>query len=292
MTHHRREITGRNGASRRAARWLGVGAVGVILAATLSVGAAGAAVPPAAATDTDVEGNVTVDVIDDSPQPTPSPTRTNGPPFTPPGPPPSRPPVTPAGKGNTPPPVQAPVTAQVTQATIPDPAAADEALGDEAITTGGPLGMSGLSASATPSFEPGNGTLTLSFVVRNTSTSTFDSTARFWVNNISGGRLADIQDVHVDNLEPDETRRVVVRIDGLGQHVVLRTYVTLTPPQTVDGMSLSVLTRDTTAVVLPLFAISLVSGVGALSGLAWWMFSSRGLGLRFRQRGTPEYAGL
>lgn len=275
MTNCQSATTGWNSALRRTARWLCFGAAGVILAATLSVGAAEAAVHPAAAADTDADGNVTVDVTDGV-EPSPSPTRTPGPPFTPPGPPPFSPPRTPA----------------VTQATIPDPAAADDALGDDAIATGGILGMSGLSASATPSFALGNGTLTLSFVVRNTSTSTFDSTARFWVNNVGGGRLADIEDVDVDNLEPDETRRVMVRVDGLGQHVVLRTYVTLTPPQTVDGVPLSALTRNTTVAIPPLFGITLVSGVGALSGLAWWTFSSRGLGLRFRRFGTPEYGGL
>ncbi len=279
MTHHRREITGWNGAAHRAARWLGVGSVGAILAATLSIGAAGAVVRPAAAADTDSDGNVTVDVTDGV-EPSPSPTRTPGPPFTPPGPPPFTPPRGPQ------------VTPAVMQATILDPAAADDALGGDAITTGGILGMSGLSASATPSFALGNGTLTLSFVVRNTSTSTFDSTARFWVNNVGGGRLADIENVDVDNLEPDETRRVVVRVDGLGQHVVLRAYVTLTAPQTVDGVPLSALTRNTTVAIPPLFGISLVSGVGALSGLAWWTFSSRGLGLQFRRFGTPEYGGL
>lgn len=283
MTNLHSATTGWNDAMRRPARRLCVGAAGVILAATLSVGAAGAAVHPAAAADTDADGNVTVDVTDGV-EPSPSPTRTPGPPFTPPGPPPFTPSVTP--------PRGSQLTPAVTQATILDPAAADDTLGDDAITTGGILGMSGLSASATPSFEPGNGTLTLSFVVRNTSTSTFDSTARFWVNNLAGGRLADIEDVDVDNLEPDETRRVVVRIEGLGQHVVLRNYVTLTPPQTVDGMPLSIMNRNTTVAVPPLFSVSLVGGASALSGLAWWMFSSRGLGLRFRRFGTPEYGGL
>jgi len=36
----------------------------------------------------------------------------------------------------------------------------------------------------------------------------------------------------------------------------------------------------------PLFSITLVSVVGAIGGLVWWLFSQRGFGLRFRRLGV------
>lgn len=266
----------RRSGSATAARWLAVGATCAVLTATLVWGAGAHAAAP------EPEEDVTVTVeVTDGVEPSPSPTRNPGPPTTVPGPP-----FTPPGPPSFPGAPQAPVTAQVIQATIPDPAAADAALGDDAVSAGGTLTMSGLTAEAAPSFDIGNGSLTLDFVVRNTSTESVSASARFWVDNVFGMRLADVADVRVDSLEPDETRRVLVRIDGLGQHILLRTYVTLTPPQTVDGVELAAMTRDTTILVPPLFSLSLASGIGALSGLAWWALRRRGFGLPFRRLGA------
>jgi len=36
----------------------------------------------------------------------------------------------------------------------------------------------------------------------------------------------------------------------------------------------------------PLLSITLVSVVGAIGGLSWWLFSQRGFGLRFRRLGV------
>lgn len=291
MRRRRLVLAGGIGATPRTKRrpapgvWSAAAALCLAVALSAVAGPAAATATPAAATATPAaedssDGNLTVEVTDGSPQPSPSPTRTNGPPSTPPGPPATVPPRSP---GRTTPPT---VTPQVTQATIPDPAGADEALGDAPATTGGALAMSGMTASVSPSLDVGNGALTLDVVVRNTSKSTFDSTAHFWVRNVAGGLIADMDAVDVDGLAPDETRRVAVTIEGLGQHVVLRTYMTLTPPETVDGMPLSQLSRNRVVAVPPLFSMSLASGVAALSGLAWWVISPRGLGLRWRRWGA------
>jgi hypothetical protein len=270
VTGSRHPLIDQGVAEMRRARWLRAGALGLALAALLSTGVIGLPVQHAAAETID-EGNITVDVTDGV-EPTPRPA------FTPPGPPPGRPPVNPPRPGP-------PVAADVTQATIPDPVGADEALGEDPAVAGGILAMSGLTATASPSIAIGNGYVTLDFVVRNTSATAFDSTARFWIDNAVGGRIVDVDDVAVAALEPDETRRVQVRIDGLGQHFVLHAHVTLTPPDTVEGVELDAITRDTTIAVPPLFVLSLVSGIGAASGLLWWLFSRRGLGLAVRLPG-------
>lgn len=252
---------------RDARSWLGARVVALAAAVLLLILSTAVGPSPALADASD-EGNLVVDVTDGV-EPRPTPTRR---PVTPPGPP--------RGLGNVPHPAP-----QDTQATIPDPVAADDALGDAA-TFSGPIAMSGLTATATPSLGIGNGTLTLSFVVRNTSEEPVDSTARFWVNDVLGNGVADIDAVQVDALESGETRRVLVTIDGLGQHTVLRSYVTFVPPETIDGQPVSPITRNTVAFVAPLFSMSLVSGIGAVSGLAWWAVSSRGLGLRLRRPGV------
>lgn len=266
MTGSRHPLIEQGVAEMRRARWLRAGALGLALAALLSTGVIGLPVQHAAAETID-EGNITVDVTDGV-EPTPRPT------FTPPGPPPVNPPRP-----------GPPVAADVTQATIPDPVGADEALGEDPAVAGGILAMSGLTATASPSIAIGNGYVTLDFVVRNTSATAFDSTARFWIDNAVGGRIVDVDDVTVAALEPGETRRVQVRVDGLGQHFVLHAHVTLTPPDTVEGVELDAITRDTTIAVPPLFVLSLVSGIGAASGLLWWLFSRRGLGLAVRLPG-------
>lgn len=273
MTHPRSGTAGRS-AARHAFRRLGACTALLLVVVTLAIGAhADRAI--ADTTDPDSEGNLTVDITDGS---EPSPTPTTRPPSAPPLPPsPPRRPRPPSQNG--------PVTADVTQATIPDPTAADDALGDDPAVVGGVLAMGGLAASASPSLGIGNGALTLNFVMRNMSSTTFDSSARFWVDNAFGGRIADI-DVNVDDLEPDETRRVQVRFDELGQHVVLHAHVTLTPPTTVEGAALEPISRNTTVAVPPWFSISLISGLGVLSGLGWWLFNPRGLGLRLARFGA------
>ncbi|MFE7846308.1 hypothetical protein ACFUTX_14060 [Microbacterium sp. NPDC057407] len=263
------------GATRDAGAWArllvevgAVAAASVLLVAGLVLGGS-----PAHA-DTSDDGNLVVDVTDGvkpTTKPTPQPPRPPGPPFTPPG--------QGGGSGGG---VVAPV--DDTQATIPDPVAADDALGDDAAASG-PITMSGLIATATPSFGVDNGTLRLEFVVRNNYATSIDATARFWVADVTGTTVAETEAVPVDDLEAGETRRVLVTIDGLGQRTVLRAYVRFFPPATMDGDEVAPITRNTLVVIPPLFSISLVSALGLLGGAAWWVLSLRGL--RLRLRGLP-----
>lgn len=273
MTRTDLHATSRSSRVHRAARWVAAGAAGTLVAATLVLAGSGSAAI-AGARD---EGNLSVDVTDGF-EPSPSPTRTTGPAVSTPSAPPM-PSSPPPGPGSS---QSSPVTAQVTQPTITDPASADAALGDEAGSDDGVLAMSGLSAESAPSFGIDNGTLTLSFVVRNNTPDPVNASAKFWVDNAFGLRLADVADVKVENLEPDETRRVLVRIDGLGQHVLLRNYVELTS-QVEEGADPVTMTRDVTLAVPPLFSVSLAGAIGALSGLGWWALRARrfgfGLGL-------------
>lgn len=236
-----------------------------VIAALILIGMAAAA-PAALADTTNDDGNLVVDVTDGVPS-RPTPTRGPQPPVLSPGPPRGGPHI----------------TGDDTQATIPDPVAADDAL-DDAVTSG-PFAMSGLSADASPSFAVGNGSVTLSFVIRNTSDRPIDSTARFWIDDIFGNLLVEIDDVEVEDLEPGETRRVLVKVDGLGQQVVLRTYVTFIPPAMIDDEPVSPISRNAVVMVPPLFSLSFASGVAAVGAVAWWAVNPRGPGLRLRRIG-------
>lgn len=218
------------------------------------------AAPPAVA---QTGGGVTVEVTGgpDSDTPSGPPGRPDRPPVNPPGPPGGSPPGRPGS---------VPGSGQVTQPTITDRASADGALGADAVSLEGVLNISGLTAEALPGFDIGNGSLTLSFVVRNTSAEPVDASAAFSVDNLFGWRIAEVADVRVDALQPDETRRVVVRLDGLGQQILLHSHVTLTPPATVAGVELKPMTRDTTAFVIPLLTlVVLAAGLGAWLLVRW-----------------------
>lgn len=249
----------------RARRGSALRAVALALAlACLVLGlAAPAAFAEATADSTDDQGNLIVDVTDGRPvRPVPVPR-----PVTPPGPP-------------APPQAGPSVTGSDTQATIPDPVAADDALDDP--VTSGPIAMSGLSAEASPSLGVGNGSITLSFVVRNNASRPIDATATFWIADVFGNTIVRVEEVEVDALDAGETRRVLVTIDGLGQHVVLRNYVTFVPPATIDDEPVSPLSRNTVVVVPPLFSLALLVGIGAAGCAVWWAVGPRGLGLRPR----------
>ncbi|WP_157156889.1 hypothetical protein [Diaminobutyricimonas sp. LJ205] len=235
-------------------------------AAVLVVAVLGVALSSGSArADDEVNGNLSV-VVDDGTTPTPTPSG-SAPPTTPPSPP-NRP-ITPPGqdKKNQPSPV-------VEQETMTNPGEADEALGDDPSDLGGILWVSGLTAVGEPSFAPENGTVQLTFTLRNTSSTQFNSRARFWITNALGARIAEERHVRVDDLEPDETRRVSVTFAGLAQHAMLTGHVQLTPPAQVEKTKLSSFTRDTLVFFPPLFGMSVAGGVGALGGLVWWAFGA------------------
>lgn len=175
---------------------------------------------------------------------------------------------------------RAPRGGNVTQTTITDPTQADQALGDEPFDLSGVLYVSGLTGAASPSFGPSNGTVTLALTIRNVSSTTFNSKARFWLGNAAGMTVADMTPVTVKGLKPAETRTISATMRRLGQWTVLHAHVTLTPPKVVEGTRLIPLTRDTTVVLAPLFTLSLFSGAGGLGTIGfvgWRRLTARGI---------------
>lgn len=200
--------------------------------------------PPSAGAADDPRGvDITVDVVETTP---------TSPPVTP--------PRTTTSRGGS-----------VVQETLTDPADVDAALGDEPFNLGGVLYLSGLTSSVAPSFTPGNGTVTLKLTVRNASSTTIDSKARFWLENAANVRVGQVNGVQVRDLEPGETRRISVTLRDLGQWTLLHGYVTFTPPKVVEGTPLSPITRDTMVALPPLFGISVGGGAAALAGAVWWL---------------------
>jgi hypothetical protein len=128
---------------------------------------------------------------------------------------------------------------------------------------GGIVFVSGLSSSPVFSIDPTESSVTLRFTVRNDATSTFSSTARFWVETPFGNRVGTVSDITVAKLKPNETRVVQTTVSGLGQWTALHAYVKFVPPQEVDGKKLSAVTRDSFVFVAPVFAGGIgIIGVG------------------------------
>lgn len=130
---------------------------------------------------------------------------------------------------------------------------------------GGVLYVSGLTAKYIWNGNPLLSGASLQFTVRNVSKSTFDSTARFWIDTTVGGLIAETRGVHIAALKPGESRVVSVTMGNLGQWTVMHAHATLTPPQSVDGKKLNQVTRDAYFFVPPLAVGSV--GVVGLVGL-------------------------
>lgn len=228
-----------------------------LVVVTLVLGWGAVSVVPAAVAQDDQDGNVSV-VVTDGPEPTPTPTislpQVSTPPLI-------LPPATGGPKGSS----------NVQQATV-TPAGSEQALGPDAVGVDGVFSMSGLTASIAPSFTPGNGTVTLTFSVRNSSKEAFDSNAKIWVDTAWGTRVSELEGISVAGLQPEETRRVSATIDDLGQTTLLNAHVTFTPPKEVAGTSLEPITRDTFVAFPPVFALLVIGGVAGIGGLGWWLY--------------------
>lgn len=217
--------------------------------------------------DPDDSGLLSVVVTDDStPSPTPTPTRSSS--QTP-----SQAPVRSASNSGG---AASTAAGTVTVATIADPSAADDAIVDAEVIDG-VLAISGLTIKASPWLDVGNGSLTVDFVIRNLSSTAFDSTAEFWVDNAFGGRIAEIDGVAVNALQPDETRRVQVRFTGLGQQVLLHANATLTPPTVLGGVELEPISRNSSLLVPPWFSVALVIGISLIGWAMWHLLRRRAL---------------
>lgn len=133
---------------------------------------------------------------------------------------------------------------------------------DDEQSIGGILYISGLASAYAPSIDPLSGDLQVHFTVRNVSNATIDSSARFWVSNPFGGEISAVGPVDVAGLKPDESRVVDATLSGVGQWTFATAHVTLTPPETVDGVELAPLTRDAFVFLPPWFLLALAA-IGA-----------------------------
>lgn len=132
----------------------------------------------------------------------------------------------------------------------------------DSVDLGGILSVGGLSTGSAPSLNPFGGEVQVWFTVRNTSKSSIDLTADFWMENVLGLRLSNVDGVAVPALKPGETRTISADLPGAGQWTILTAHARVNPPAQVDGTELSPLTRDATVFVLPWLAV-LFLGLGA-----------------------------
>lgn len=133
------------------------------------------------------------------------------------------------------------------------------------VSLAGVLGVSGLTGYHVPSLEPFGGEVALSFTVRNTSQSTIDATADFWMEGPFGNRVGQVDGIRVDELKPGESRVVTADVTGAGQWTLLTAHARLTPPAEVEGTTLTPLVRDATVFAFPWLAAVVV----LVAAIAW-----------------------
>jgi hypothetical protein len=151
------------------------------------------------------------------------------------------------------------------------------------VDLGGKLFIGGLSSRYTWSSNPLAGDVDVSFTVRNVSKETFSSSVHFWVDGPFANRLDVATRVKVADLKPDESRVVEATLSGIGQWSFVQTHATFTPPETVEGVAMTPVTRSQFLVVPPVF----------LLGAALLVFAAASLSrfLRSRGLGAPALAG-
>jgi len=133
----------------------------------------------------------------------------------------------------------------------------------DGFSLGGVLYVSGLIARYAPALNPLGGTLKTSFTVRNLTDEVVPVRARFWANDPFGGEISRTP-AQLITLELGETRTIQTTLPGMGQWTVVSPHFTLTPPENVDGIKLSPLSRDAVVVFAPWF-ILLCLFLGALA---------------------------
>lgn len=232
--------------SRRRAHILG--AVGLAALVVLSAG-------PASAEDASTGTPLSVNVTDGSTaSPTPSPTASVSPSAVVPAPGPS---ARPGSTGSTGGSGSGASTGGGSPAGSGTPAGSGSTTGE--VNVAGMLYIGGINASGTPALDPADGTVDVWFTVRNASQSVIDATASFWMDgSIFTNRLDEVKDVPVAALQPGETRVVSAQLHNGGQWTLLSTYVTLTPPESVDGTALTPVTRDALVLLFPWLLVLIV----------------------------------
>lgn len=144
------------------------------------------------------------------------------------------------------------------------PAGGTSTSGAGEVSLGGVLYLGGLESSAELSPNPLDGRVNLWFTVRNASKQQVDASARFWMTSVFGNTL-DSLDVVVPAIKPGEQRVVRATLHNGGQWMLLPAHATLTPPDSVDGVSLAPVTRDATVFLFPWLLVIL----GLLVVIGW-----------------------
>jgi hypothetical protein len=173
--------------------------------------------------------------------------------------------------------------ASVTQTVVVEPAGVTAALGADAFNLGGVLTVSGVTAHPAFSAAPGGGETVLELTLKNVSAYAVNSSLRFWLQNALGATIAEVSNIAVTEQASGETRTVAVIMSDIGQYGVYNAFVTLTPPESVGGTSLTPLTRDAPMFVLPIFLLLVLVVVGGS------FFGIRSE-LRRRRRGSDAVA--
>lgn len=156
------------------------------------------------------------------------------------------------------------------------PTASSSTAPDGETSIGGILFVSGLTIRHTPSINPLDGRVDMTFTVRNTYKRPIEGKAVFWVTNWLGSTIGHEVTVNV-NVKAGETETVTAAIRGVGQWGVITGHATYTPPRFLDAITLTAVTRSSVVVYPPWFPISVVSG-----GCAVWFGRRRGAGNALR----------
>lgn len=207
---------------------------------------------PATAAAAENGGGIVVDVTDDAPAPSPTPSR--------PAPAGSPGAGTVGGQG-----------AQSGSGTTGTTGGVQGGQSDPLPGTRVGLAVGGITSEISPDFSAGNGSVTLTVVVRNTSSQAFDADARFVLVNFFGGTIGEADAIAVGALEPDQSRAVTATIDSPGQGILVRGSVTITPPEKVGDTPLSPVTREALIFTPPLFSLVVIGGVSGAGAAAWWL---------------------
>ncbi|MBC7723583.1 MAG: hypothetical protein H7146_02400 [Burkholderiaceae bacterium] len=156
-----------------------------------------------------------------------------------------------------------------TVVTGPDTIPAGAELPAHGFDLGGILYLSGLTTTTMMSPNPFDGTVHGYFTVRNVSGTTLTSSARFWLDGPFGNQLSEVTGIDIVDLKPDESRVIDATLAGVGQWTFMTAHATLTPPDVVEGTTLSPITRDSVVVVAPwLVGAGAGLGAAALGGMS------------------------
>lgn len=153
------------------------------------------------------------------------------------------------------------------------------------VGTAGMIYVSGVNSTAALTPDPLDGLVTVWITVRNASSAPVDAKADFWMESLLFGVPLDrVEGVAIAGLQPGESRVVPAQLHGAGQWTLVNAHATVTPPETVDGVALTPLTRDATVFLFPW----LLAGLAALIAIA--VLARRALGAAAATRAVEAIA--